>query len=124
MCVAACSCVACSSSSSAGGATSTSKVIPACTVPAGADTAPEAGATGCTARTIFQICEVPSGSTVEADGAVSTPDGAPASCKDACSNTEYALTCANASAADSLGCRVLPLPTPAGVTEYCCPCGS
>lgn len=124
-CIAACACVACSSSDSSGSAgSSSSKVIPACNVPDGAATAAEAGAGGCETHTFLQLCQVPSGSTIEADGAVMTPDGAPASCSDACSDTEYELTCTNnASAADSLGCHVLPLPTPEGVSDYCCPCG-
>ena len=118
--------VACSSGSSGGGSarSSGSQVIPACSVPAGADTLSDASAVGCKPQTVFQICEVPSGSTIEPDGDIVTPSGTHASCMDPCSDAEYSLVCSGAAmAASALACKVIPLPTPNGVTEYCCPCG-
>lgn len=61
------------------------------------------------------------------------------SCSDYCSATDYSLTCRSAETAvavdggtdvtfidvgpdASLGCQVVPIPTPAGTTVYCCPC--
>jgi len=93
-----------------------------CRWPSGADTYSDASGDGCRPRPALEVCGVPSGSTVYADGAVSTPDGAPAQCADSCTDSEYALSCRGTAAAASLGCRVIPLPTPQDVTEYCCPC--
>jgi hypothetical protein len=118
--------VACASSSSGGltSMSSASDVIPSCSVPTVANTLDDASGTGCNAQTIFQICEVPNGSTIEPDGDIVTPSGTHASCMDLCSDAEYSLVCSGSASADTgLGCRVLPLPTPNGVTEYCCPCG-
>jgi hypothetical protein len=61
------------------------------------------------------------------------------SCSDYCAANDYFLTCRSAETAvavdggtdvtfiddgpdASLGCQVLPIPTPAGTTVYCCPC--
>jgi len=117
--------LACSSSSSGGTSQqSSAEVIPACSVPAAADTLGDANGLGCKPQTIFQICQVPSGSTIEADGGIVTPSGTHATCTDPCSDTEYSLVCSGSASADSsLACRTLPLPEPDGVTEYCCPCG-
>jgi hypothetical protein len=49
----------------------------------------------------------------------------------ACTPSEYGMTCQLGSTdasmpqpADALQCKVIPIPTPYGVTFYCCPCGS
>lgn len=91
----------------------------------------DAGAVGCWARASFNLCEVPNGGTVNADGTTTGPDGKPATnaCHDACSASEYALTCTGATLLSvapvpdpSLGCSVIPGPTPSNETFYCCPC--
>jgi hypothetical protein len=103
---------------------SAAQAIPACTVPAAANTFSATSSAGCQPQTVFQICEVPSGSTYEPDGSISTPNGAAVMCSDPCSATEYSLACTgNAVADSSLGCKVIPLPTPEGATNFCCPCG-
>jgi hypothetical protein len=124
---------ACSSSSSSSGDTQRQQqgvTIPACSVPAGANSFSDASATGCQPQSIFQICQVPNGSVIYPDGAVASPDGAPAQCTDACSDTEYVLSCfgsveggATPVPGSSLGCKVITIPTPANETQYCCPCG-
>jgi hypothetical protein len=107
---------ACAGSSAQGTGSTSSKVIAACTVPA--------AASGCSAQTVFQMCNVPLGATVSATGTITAPDGGSVSCADACSTSEYYLTCTDTSAASALNCRTLTIPTPANVTYYCCPCGS
>lgn len=79
----------------------------ACTVPSGADTFDDASDHGC-----FPT----SGEMV---------NGA-----NACMPDEYGTTCLLGSVsgpipvpAGALGCRVVPIPTPLGVTFFCCPCG-
>jgi hypothetical protein len=103
--------------------------IPACSWPGSADTFDAPSNTGCYPQSMSQICEVPEGSVVHDDGTVTTPAGATVTCHDACSPTEYSLSCRGAAPdwqppapSPSLGCRVLPLPTPLGETIYCCPC--
>jgi hypothetical protein len=106
------------------GVTLEARLIPACTWPAAAID------TGCTPRSMFDICEVPSGSTVQADGSVLTPGGGVVSCADACSPSEYSLTCTGArdqpipQPASSLNCKAIPIPTPSNELFYCCPCGT
>ncbi|HEX3904904.1 MAG TPA: hypothetical protein VH853_18870 [Polyangia bacterium] len=80
-----------------------------CQAPPGVSAQPDAGAAGCF-RTAFQICDS-------------------MSCKDACGASDYSLSCSGASAFGSipqpdatLGCTVLPIPTPSDVLIYCCPC--
>lgn len=97
----------------------------------------DAGVGGCVPRPKFDICEVPNGGTVLADGGILGPDGSVVlgACKDACSPTEYALDCFASGPDDagqffggtpdsSLACIGIPVPTPIGVSFYCCPCGS
>lgn len=113
----------------------TGMLIPACRWPAEADARDPAASTGCEPNSMFQICGVPSGSFVHADGTITTPDGTSVTCDDPCRPTEYAMFCRGAitgtdppvlspvpTPAPSLGCRVLPLPTPANLLVYCCAC--
>jgi hypothetical protein len=105
-------------------------VIPACTWPAAADTSDAASRTGCAPRSMFQVCEVPSGSVLHGDGTITTPDGRSVTCTSACAPAEYVLTCTGAapapaaipSPAASLGCRAIPIPTPPNALFWCCPC--
>jgi hypothetical protein len=61
---------------------------------------------GCAWSADFKVCQEPSNA-----------------CTNECTPFEYALICSQFVAADSsLDCRVIPIPTPAGVTVYCCPC--
>jgi hypothetical protein len=76
--------------------------------PASAHTLGDAGGTGYSASAQFISCEVSEDGTQR--------------CTNLCKSSEYALSCFHESAPDSLDCRVLPLPTPAGETVYCCRC--
>lgn len=105
----------------------------ACVWPANLTATGDASALGCWARATFNVCEVPNGGSVSADGTITGPDGKVVTnaCHDACSTSEYALTCTGDMATpgvmpspdSSLGCRVIPGPTPSNVTSYCCSCG-
>jgi hypothetical protein len=82
-----------------------------CQSPPGVSVASDAAAAGCF-RTAFQICNT-------------------MSCQSACSASDYALSCTGASAFGSipepdasLGCKVLPVPTPSDLLIYCCPCAN
>jgi hypothetical protein len=94
--------------------------------PASALTADESGAAGCTPRSSSSVpvCTSPSDTSVLADGAIVTADGAPATptCSDACGVSEYALSCDNASPDTALHCTIVPVARPGGGTLYCCPC--
>jgi hypothetical protein len=102
--------------------------IPACAWPAAADTFAASSNTGCYPRSMFQVCEVPEGSVVYADGTITTPAGATVACEDACSPSEYSLSCYGPpdgqlpAPVPSLGCRAIPIPTPPNALFYCCPC--
>lgn len=82
-------------------------VIAACVVPPAADTFDDASARGCWPHADFTI------------------NGA-----DACRSYEYALTCEfdageiGTLPAPSLGCTVIPVPTPPNALFYCCLCAS
>jgi hypothetical protein len=66
------------------------------------------------------LCVVSNGSTINVDGGVS---GGSESCASLCSLSQYELDCAGDAQPDpTLGCTVIPLPTPAGYTDNCCPC--
>jgi hypothetical protein len=104
----------------------------ACAWPASVTQVGDASIAGCWAQATFNICEVPNGGTVNAqDGTITSPDGKPVTnaCHDACSASEYALTCTGEvqsypipSPESSLGCRAIPVPTPSNRLFYCCPC--
>jgi hypothetical protein len=104
-----------------------------CTWPASVTSSGDASSVGCWAKATFNICEVPNGGSVNAqDGTIRGPDGQVVTdaCKDACSTSEYALTCTGntmmpssvPSPDTSLGCTVIPGPMPSNVLSYCCPC--
>lgn len=104
-----------------------------CVWPASVTETGDAGASGCWAHAAFNVCEVPNGGSVNADGTITGPDGKPVTnaCHDACSASQYALTCTGEMSSpgvipspdSSLGCRVVRGPTPSNETVYCCPCG-
>ena len=81
---------------------------PACSAISSVDTSDPTGA-GCTASPEFVICGP--------------------SCTNACSRTEYALTCHGAGPASIpvpapyLHCKGIGIPTPSTELFYCCPCG-
>ncbi len=104
-----------------------------CTWPARVTSSGDASTVGCWAKPTFNICEVPNGGSVNAqDGTIRGPDGQVVTdaCKDACSASEYALTCTGdtmmpssiPSPDTSLGCTTIPVPTASNVLFYCCPC--
>jgi hypothetical protein len=117
-------------------ASATSSVIVdagACRWPASVASSGDASSVGCWAKPTFNICQVPSGGSFNAqDGTVRGPDGqvVAGACHDACSASEYALTCTGAtmmppsipSPDTALGCTAIPGPTPSNVLFYCCPC--
>jgi hypothetical protein len=84
------------------------------------------GGIGCQPNRTFNICTEYS-STSE-------------SCSDYCAASDYSLTCRSAETVvtvdggtdvtfidvgpdTSLGCQIVPIPTPVGTRVYCCPCG-
>jgi hypothetical protein len=82
-----------------------------CQSPPGVSAASDAAAAGCF-RTAFQVCDT-------------------VSCQSACSASDYSLTCTGTKAFGpipepdaTLGCTVLPIPTPSDLLIYCCPCAS
>lgn len=81
-----------------------------CQAPAGISAAADAAAPGCAANPSFKIC-------------------GPSGCQSACTASEVAVTCTAATemgpipAPDAtLGCTVIPIPTPSDALFYCCPC--
>ena len=95
-------------------------------------------ALGCWAHQVTAPCQIPIGDTIGTDGMIVGPDGTPAtdqSCRFACVGSEFALHCVGSNAwpdsfcetrtapDSSLGCRILPVPTPDYQSYYCCPCG-
>ena len=85
-----------------------------CSYPPAADTShgtSDAGTTGCKPQVPMQIC------------------GGPRGCRSACTPEQYQLTCAGGDATTappvpdaSLGCVMIPVPTPSNTTLYCCAC--
>jgi len=87
----------------------------ACTWPAAADTATDGGSSGyagCLPSAPAQICQQ------AADGSES--------CKPLCGASDYELSCRGAGSVPapdpSLGCTIIPIPTPSNALFYCCPC--
>jgi len=89
----------------------------ACVYPSGAALPSDAAVPelGCFAGPRGQLC------TLLADGQTS--------CTDLCSASDFEMTCRGAfpvgqvpSPTESLGCKVIPMPTPSNVQFYCCPC--
>lgn len=102
--------------------------IPECRVPAAADTARTGTAGGCAPRTMLQVCGVPEGTAVHADGSLTTPAGENIACADPCAPGEYLLRCSGEAAlADvptpdpTLGCRILPIAA-SNALSFCCAC--
>src|SRR5450432_1384587 len=58
----------------------------------------DAGSGGCSPKQRFDVCEVPSGTTVLADGGVDGPE----TCTDECSVEEFALICSAAPGSDDI----------------------
>jgi hypothetical protein len=105
----------------------------ACGWPASVTSSGDASSAGCWAKPTHNICKVPNGGSFNAqDGTIRGPDGQVVTdaCEDACSASEYALTCTGdtmmpssiPSPDTSLGCTVIPVPTPSNVAFYCRPC--
>jgi len=105
------------------------RVLTAAEWPAAADTYGAEAGIGCLPRSMLQVCEVPEGSVLHADGSITTPAGQNVRCDPACRFSEYSLNCHGGPdpaaeipvPADSLGCRAVPIPTPSNVLFYCCP---
>jgi hypothetical protein len=84
----------------------------ACTWPPSANTTDGGSGPGCVPQPEFKICE-----------------GSPTNCHDACTATEYSLTCTGSGDPDtipnppaSLDCNAIAIPTPSNQLYYCCPC--
>jgi hypothetical protein len=97
----------------------------ACRYPANADT-DDGSMSGCHAGPPGQLCLVSNGATVNLDGGVS---GGTESCKSLCGAAQYELSCTSTGIsgpipdpATSLGCVIIPGPTPSDALFYCCPC--
>jgi hypothetical protein len=104
-----CACVAPEDASTGGEAGSGGS----CTWPASADTYDDASAVGCrpSSSSTAKICQ-------------EAPDGAQ-TCQPECPANDYVLGCdGNAQAPSSLDCMIVPIPTPEGVSIYCCPCAT
>jgi|CZKU01.1.fsa_nt_gi hypothetical protein len=98
----------------------------ACAYPANVETDRDASSEGCFARPPASICQVSNGATILADGGV---ENGTETCQSLCSAGQYELTCRSAGIASaipdpdsSLGCQVIPIPTPSNALFYCCPC--
>lgn len=106
----------------------TDRVMGSCDASAAADSYDAAAGRGCQARTMLQVCEVPSGSVIHADGTITTPAGTSVACSPTCAADEFTMGCHGSmeagipAPAGHLGCRAIPLPTPPLVLNYCCPC--
>jgi hypothetical protein len=115
--------------SSDGFASSSDVVLSSARWPESANTYSSTSGAGCLPRSMLQICEVPDGSVLHADGSITTPAGQTVRCSPACNFSEYSLECyaspqlgaAIPLPADSLGCRAVPIPTSPNVLFYCCP---
>jgi hypothetical protein len=79
-----------------------------CRWPDGVVAGTDASTVGCFARPTFEICAKP-------------VPGEP-NCSDACTSSQYALTCDQTSPPPALNCQAIAIPTPNDVLFYCCPC--
>ena len=120
-----------SSSSEPADGVSTSADGGTCQWPTSAVTVSDASGLGCSPQPAFNVCEVPTGDTVEQEGTIRKPDGTivTGTCTNACSLSQFALTCVGSmesfsipEPAPSLNCIVIPGPTPSNENAYCCPC--
>jgi hypothetical protein len=104
-----------------------------CSWPSSLTSSGDASTVGCWANQTHNICKVPNGGSFNAqDGTIRGPDGQVVTdaCQDVCLASEYALRCtgdwmmpASIPSPDaSLGCTIIPVPTPSNVLFYCCPC--
>jgi hypothetical protein len=102
----------------------------ACIYPPAASTYDDASAAGCTPQPAASICQVSNGATVLPDGGVLNGTE---TCSSMCAPSHYELVCSGGGVQHpvnipdpdpSLGCTVIPIPTPSDVLFYCCPCGS
>jgi hypothetical protein len=118
---------ACSAKSSSGGSSSSSSQpggpsdAGTCHYPASVQVSSDASGPGCFAHTPGMICQVSNGATVLPDGGVANGTE---TCSSLCGTSDYEMTCMNTSAEPdpSLGCQVIPIPSPSDVLFYCCPC--
>jgi len=102
------------------------------TPPQRASTFDPVSQSGCKTGPKFDVCEVPNGATVLADGGVLLADGGAgtATCTNQCTPSEYALSCYSGGTDfipppdPTLRCRVIPIPTPSGALFWCCPYGT
>src|SRR5580692_1727797 len=105
---------ACSSAPSQGTSSSSqSDQATACSYPPLADTYSDASSSGCKPEAPGKTCQVSNGATVLADGGVVNGTE---TCTSLCGDSQYELSCVEAPSADpnpSLGCTVIPVPTPA-----------
>jgi len=96
----------------------------ACQYPANVDS-DDGAMSGCHAGPPGRICIVSNGASINAeDGGVT---GGTESCRSLCGATDYEMTCTSGGVSDpaaSLGCQVIPDPTPFGEVFYCCPCAN
>jgi hypothetical protein len=118
---------ACVGQTSSGGSSSSSSSettygdTGTCHYPAGVPVSSTPSGPGCFAHPPGQVCQVSNGATVLPDGGVANGTE---SCSSMCASSDYGMTCNGASAgpAASLGCQIVPIPTPSDVAIYCCPC--
>jgi hypothetical protein len=95
----------------------------ACTLPAGVTAGngypyPEQR---CLAQNTGQLCVVTSdaSATIMLDGAVT---GGTEMCSPFCEASEFEMICESANPDPSLDCQIIPIPTPADESLYCCAC--
>lgn len=92
-----------------------------CRYPGNVQVCSDPAGPGCFAHAPGQICLVSNGATILPDGGVS---GGTESCNSICGASQYEMTCMDTDAAPdpSLGCQLIPIPTPSCCLYYCCPC--
>ncbi|HEX8789891.1 MAG TPA: hypothetical protein VF765_02995 [Polyangiaceae bacterium] len=116
---------ACSAATSSGGSASSQQAGSngggSCRYPGNVQVSSDPSGPGCFAHAPGQICQVSNGATVLPDGGVS---GGTESCTSICGASQFEMTCMDTNSAPdpSLGCTVIPIPTPSCCLYYCCPC--